>query len=37
VQRLLDELDAPLMPHEIEEEARQRQRRKDLMRGIIPA
>lgn len=33
----LDSLEEPLMPWEIEEEERLRQRRKDLMRGIIPA
>lgn len=35
--RLLDELDAPLMPWEIEEAERLRWRRKQLMRGNIPA
>lgn len=35
--RFLDELYAPLMPWEIEEAERERRRRKELMRGIIPA
>lgn len=33
--RFLDWLEEPLMPWEIEEDERIRQRRKDLMRGII--
>jgi L-alanine-DL-glutamate epimerase-like enolase superfamily enzyme len=36
-QRFLDWLEEPLMAWEVEEDKRLRQRRKDLMRGIIPA
>lgn len=37
VRAFLDELEAPLLPSEIAEEERIRQRRKELMRGNIPA
>lgn len=36
-QRLLEELGAPLMPWEIEEAEKARIRRRELMRGNIPA
>jgi L-alanine-DL-glutamate epimerase-like enolase superfamily enzyme len=35
--RFLDWLEEPLMAWEIEEDKRLRQRRRDLMRGVIPA
>lgn len=37
IRQFLDELEAPLLPSEIAEDARIRQRRKELMRGNIPA
>lgn len=37
VRLFLDELEAPWLPAEIAEEERIRQRRKELMRGNIPA